>query len=148
MYEAGLRAESEVEKLIDEYGRRAAAIVETLREIGKHADAINVASENRPLYSPLFAIRGLLLGGSVVLPSANDEYRYIWSRGEPEPNAAGAEAAPVAPFVPRSQPHAGEKFGGRTLPDGTRVFKMPPSDWGTPREYVNTETRSRDFEAN
>ncbi len=136
MYEAGLRAESEVEKLIDEYERRAAAIVETLREIGKHADAINVASENRPLYSPLFALRGLLLGGSVVLPSANDEYRYIWSRGEPEPEAAAPEAPPlVAPFIPRAQPHAAEKFGGRTLPDETRVFKMPASDWGAPREY-------------
>ncbi|QAY95104.1 hypothetical protein CWB41_04650 [Methylovirgula ligni] len=146
LYDAGLAAEAEIKKLVDEYGRRAAAVVEVLREIATHADAINVASENRPLYSPLFDVRGLYIGGCVVLPSAHDEHGYIWSRGEPEPEDAETTPTPATPFMPRARPLAGEKLSGRTLPDGTRRITLPPSDWGTPREY--TEVHSHNLEAN
>lgn len=52
LYEAGQKAESEVERLVAEYGKRAASVAETLHDINKHAEVIRVANENRPDYTP------------------------------------------------------------------------------------------------
>ena len=148
-YEAGLAAEKEFERLTEEYAERAAALIETLRKIGQHADAIRVANDNHEHYAQRIDVPGLRISDVVVLPSATGEHHYVWCKGEsaPQPQkhpgwvtfegvltpfdetilpAYAARAAEkskpaIMPVAQRTAPQP--KYGERELPDGIRVCR-------------------------
>jgi hypothetical protein len=142
LYLAGEKAVSEIETLASKYTEHAGAIVEILREINRRAEVIEIANNNRADYAPWFEAPQLAL--SVRLPIGGGEYGWLW----PEAQNAEQETVTPTPFVHLAQPLLSETFGERFAKDGTRVFKMPPSDWGMPREFINTKSQSPAFEAN
>ncbi len=155
LYEAGLGAEAEVERLVGVYTKRAAAVVETLREIATHAETIRIADDNRASYAHRLDSYGLRIGGSVVLPAAIDGAGFIWNHGEPPPPpkpyipqpvfangrwifsgdeeyaaAVAAKSRPsITPVSHQPAPQEAQKYGERTLPDGTRKITLPPNEW-------------------
>lgn len=154
LFEAGVKAAAEVERLADEYGRRATAVAETLLEIAKYAETIRVADDNRPddalWLSDLYALR---IHESVVLPAAPRGSDDIWCRGPVEPrkpivgnilvdgiyqqfdasnpgHLAALTEKPAPSIVNAHQPsrqstHKHEKI----LTDGSRKVSLPPVEW-------------------
>lgn len=147
LYEAGRAAAIEVERLVEEYEKRAAAVVETLREIAAHAEAIKIADDNRAPYTQWLDSDSLRIGGSVVLPASTQGGGYIWPSDEIVPEAA-ENSTPAAPRVYQPASQQEKQYGEHVSDDGSRRIVLPVSDWGTPREYVNTESQSRSFDAN
>ncbi len=128
-YDAGLAAAAEVERLVGEYAKRAAAVVETLREIATHAETIRVADENRPPYSSWFDVAGLRIAASVVLPDLVAEDGYIWPQDEPASGAIDKSQPTIVHPVPKSTLQAVRQYGEHALPDGSRKIILPPNEW-------------------
>jgi hypothetical protein len=164
LYEAALAAEKAVESLAEEYAKRAAAVVETLRKIDDHAEVIRIGNANLEHYTLRIEPRGILLGANVVLPHPTAAYEYIWSHGEPAPRppkepervwvgniltyydasnpdhvaARTAEQSKpaITPVARRPAPQESSKFGERILEDGSRRITLPPNEW-PPRAESN-----------
>lgn len=126
LYEAGLQADAEVERLAGEYGKRAAAVAETLHDIHQHAEVIRIANENRPDYTPWSDPHGLRIYEGVRLPAAAKSGASIWPLDLPQGRAwQPPSLTELPPPAPRADP-----VGQRTLEKGGRAFVMPACDFG------------------
>jgi hypothetical protein len=148
LFAEGQKAAVEVEKLVGVYADHAAAIADTLRAIDKLRAPVETANGNLPAdMHKIDADHALKIHNDVELPATSEGGEKFWWKpdyygyGPLKPRPAilrfsnAVEALPSAQ-APRPQPLPGEIFGERVMPDGTRVFKAPPSDWGTPIEYA------------
>lgn len=100
LYEAGIKAEAEVERLLGEYAKHASAIAEVFRAIDKLRPPVEAANLSLPEGERRIGAYALEIHRGVELPAATkDGPKFWWRSGDWTPGPLDPPSPPIIKYI-------------------------------------------------